>query len=54
MGIVVGYPLLNPSEKDLQLSVGEILAKQVEMKSPQLPSEWHPQKNRGIIPLFSD
>lgn len=43
MGIVVGYPLLNPSEKDLQLSVGEILAKQVEMKSPQLPSEWYPQ-----------
>lgn len=43
MGIIVGLPRTGGTEKDLQLNFGKIIAEQIEMRAPHLPSEWHPQ-----------
>lgn len=43
MGIMVGCPSPSGSEKDLQLNFGKNITLQVEMRSPHLPAEWHPQ-----------
>ena len=43
MGINVGYPLVIRSEKELQLDFRKTIYEQVEMRSPHLPAEWHPQ-----------
>lgn len=43
MGIIIGYPSPSGSEKDLQINFGKNITMQVEMRSPHLPAEWHPQ-----------
>lgn len=43
MGIIIGYPSPSGSEKDLQINFGKNVTMQVEMRSPHLPAEWHPQ-----------
>src|SRR5574344_1840093 len=43
MGILVGYPNIGGTEKDLQLNFGLPISEQVEMRTPHLPAEWFPQ-----------
>lgn len=43
MGIIVGLPSRNGSEKDLQLNFGLVTHEQVEMRAPFLPAEWFTQ-----------
>lgn len=43
MGIIVGLPLSNDTERSLQLNFGKTIAEQVEMRAPHLPAEWYPQ-----------
>lgn len=43
MGIIVGLPGPNGSEKSLQLNFGKNLTVQVELRAPHLPAEWYPQ-----------
>lgn len=43
MGIMVGLPSPDGSEKDLQLNFGKNMTVQVELQAPHLPAEWHLQ-----------
>lgn len=43
MGIIVGLPSRDGSEKDLQLNFGLVTHDQVEMRAPFLPAEWFAQ-----------
>lgn len=43
MGIMVGLPSPDGSEKDLQLNFGKNMTVQVELRAPHLPAEWHLQ-----------
>lgn len=43
MGIIVGLPSRDGSEKDLQLNFGLVAHEQVEMRAPFLPAEWYTQ-----------
>lgn len=43
MGIMIGLPSPDGSEKDLQLNFGKNMTVQVELRAPHLPAEWHLQ-----------
>ncbi|NCC09769.1 MAG: agmatine deiminase family protein [Bacteroidia bacterium] len=43
MGIIVGLPRQNDSEKDLALNFEKVLVTQTEVEAPFLPAEWYPQ-----------
>lgn len=43
MGIIVGYPFHQNSEKDLELNIEKMVVEQMEVDSPFLPAEWYPQ-----------